>query len=132
MTSLSDREFHDAALRGGASRHAVTGNVPDRGFMVGGARDLADQPFPEIRRPVDQFSLDDVRHHARDIRDKFGAESSVHQGAWVEDDDVVLDASEQIPTYSSAVTEAKMRGERAVYDVRRGRDVHTKDVTVKN
>jgi hypothetical protein len=129
---VSDEEFYQQALAGGASRHAVTGTVPDRGYMVGGARDLANQPFPEIKHPVDQFTLDHVRHHARELRDRFGADSMVHQGAWREDDSVVLDASEQIPTYSSAVTAAKMRGERAVYDVRRGRDLHTKDVQVKN
>ena len=100
--------------------------------MVGGARDLADQPFPEYKHPVESFEVDHVRHHAREIRDRFGPNSSVHQGAWAEDGQVVLDASENIPTYSSAVTAAKMRGERAVYDVRRGRDINTKDVRVVN
>lgn len=98
--------------------------------MVGGARTLADAPFPEYKHPVDQFTVDHVRHHARSIRDSFGDETLVHQGAWVEGSDVVLDASENIPTYSSAITEAKMRGERAVYDVRRGRDRYTKDAKV--
>lgn len=129
---LSDEEFHQQALAGGASRHAVSGNVPDRGFMVGGARDLSDQPFPEYKHPVDQFTVDHVRHHAREIRDRFGIESTVHQGAWVEDGDVVLDASENVPTYSSAITAAKMRGERAIYDVRRGRDRNTQDARVIN
>jgi hypothetical protein len=133
MTStLSDEEFHQQALAGGASRHVVDHSIPDRGFMVGGARDLSDQPYPEVKRPIDQFSLDDVRHHARDIRDKFGDNTRIHQGAWREDDHVVLDASEQIPTYSTAITKAKMQGERAVYDVRRGKDRHVKDATVKN
>lgn len=129
---LTDEEFHRQALEGGASRHATTGNVPDRGYMVGGARDLSDNPYPEIKRPVDQFSLDDVRHHARQIRDRFGAESSVHQGAWREGDNIVLDASEQVGTYSSAITAAKMRGERAVYDVRRNRDRYVNGTNVKN
>ena len=129
---ITDEEFHQQALAGGASRHVPSNKVPDRGYMVGGARDLSDNPYPEIKRPVDQFSLDDVRHHARDIRDKFGAESLVHQGAWREGDSVVLDASERIDNFSTAVTQAKMRGERAVYDVRRGKDVHVKDVKVKN
>jgi hypothetical protein len=132
MTTLDDEEFHDLAQQGGASRHAVTGNVPDRGYMVGGARDLANQPFPELKRPVEQFQLDDVRHHARDIQSRFGPDSTVHQGAWREGGDVVLDASENIPTFSSAITAAKMRGERAVYDVRRGRDINTHSVKVKN
>lgn len=127
---MNDEEFHQAALSGGASRNVHTNQVPDRGFMVGGAG--GDRPFPEIKRPVDQFSLDDVRHHANAIRNHFGHEALVHQGAWVEDSDVVLDASEQIPTYSSAITEAKMRGERAIYDVRRGKDRNTKDAKVVN
>lgn len=93
---------------------------------------MENQPFPEIKRPVDQFALNDVRHHARDLRDRFGPDSQVSQGAWREGDHVVLDASENIPTYSSAVTQAKMRGERAVYDVRRGREINTADVKVKN
>lgn len=93
--------------------------------MVGGARGHEDMPFPEIKHPVDQFTVDHVRHHARAIRDHFGPEASVHQGAWVEEGNVVLDASENVPTYSSAITAAKMRGERAIYDVRRGRDWQT-------
>ena len=130
--TLNDEEFHQQALAGGASRHVETNEVPDRGYMVGGARDLSDQPFPEIKRPVDQFSLDDVRHHARSIRDHFGPGTNAHQGAWVEDGNVVLDASEAVPTFSSAITAAKLRGERAVYDVRRNKDRHTKDVKVQN
>ena len=95
--------------------------------MVGGARDLSDQPFPEISHPVDSFTVDHVRHHARAIRDSFGSGSSVHQGAWVEDGNVVLDASERHDMYHTAATAAKMRGERAIYDVRRGKDRLTKD-----
>lgn len=131
---LSDAEFHQQALAGGASRHYESGNVPDRGFMVGGARNLADNPYPEVSHPVDSFTLNHVRQHARQIRDHFGPGAAVHQGAWVEGDKVVLDASERIDTYSSAMTAAKMRGERAVYDVRRGRDHHVADLEgrVKN
>lgn len=130
-SSLSDEEFHAAALAGGASRHAVTGNVPDRGYMVGGARDLENQPYPELKHPVDSLTVDHVRHHAREIRDRFGPDATVHQGAWVEGSDVVMDASEQVSTYSSAMTAAKMRGERAVYNVRRGRDHHVSDLEGK-
>lgn len=129
--SMSDEDFLAAAIGGGASRHYETGNVPDRGFMVGGARNLADMPFPEVTRPVDQTDLDTVRHHARQIRDHFGAGGEVHQGAWREGDNVVLDASERDEIFHTAVTKAKMRGERAVYDVRRGRDIHVKDVEGK-
>lgn len=128
MSMLNDHEFHSESLAGGASRHIGTGQVPDRGFMVGGARDLSDNPFPEIQRPVDKFSLDDVRHHARDLRDRFGADSQVHQGAWREGDNVVLDASERIENFSSAITQAKARGERAIYDVRRGREHFVSDM----
>lgn len=131
-TPLSDEEFLQQALEGGASRHYVSGNVPDRGFMVGGATNGGNIPYPEINRPVDRVTLDDIRSHARQIRDHFGEKSQIYQGAWREGDNVVLDASEMIPTYSSAMTAAKMRGERAVYDVVRGRDHHTKDVQVKN
>jgi hypothetical protein len=127
MPRLNDHEFHQQALEGGASRHYVTGDVPDRGFMVGGAHDLNDQPYPELKRPVDQFTLDDVRHHARDLQARFGPDANIHQGAWKEDDQVVLDASENIGSYPRAITAAKMRGEKAVYDVRRGRDRHVAD-----
>ena len=134
MGTLSDREFHDEALRGGASRHYESGNVPDRGFMVGGARNAEDLPYPELKRPVDSFDLAEVRNHARAIQDHFGSGQAVHQGAWREGDDVVLDASEKVETYSSAMTMAKMRGERAVYNVRRGKDHHVADLEgrVKN
>lgn len=125
MTTLSDEEFHQAALSGGASRHPVTGTVPDRGYMVGGARDMADQPFPEITHPVDQFSVDDVRHHAREIRDRFGKDTTTHQGAWREGENVVLDASDRLTRRNEAIRTAKARGERAIYDVKGQRDIHT-------
>jgi hypothetical protein len=135
-SALNDQEFHQQTLQnGGASRDVVTGNVPDRGFMVGGARNLADQPYPEYSHPVDSFEVNDVRAHARAVRDHFGDQvSGVHQGSWVEGDKVVLDASERDETYHSAMTKAKMRGERAVYDVRRGREHHVADLEgrVKN
>lgn len=130
--SLSDAEFHQQALAGGASRSVVDNTVPDRGFMVGGARDLADMPFAEQKHPVDSFEVHHVRQHARAIRDSFGPNASVHQGAWVEDDNVVLDASENMPTYTDAITAAKMRGERAVYDVRRNQERYTKDARAVN
>lgn len=125
---LNDAEFHRDALEGGASRHFVSGNVPDRGFMVGGARDLSDNPYPEISHPVDAFTVNHVRQHARDLRDKFGISGDVHQGAWKEGDSVVLDASERIDNFSSAITQAKARGERAIYDVRRGREHFVADM----
>lgn len=134
MSMLNDSEFHQQAAAGGASRHVDTGNVPDRGYMVGGMRNLADQPYPEISHPVDQFSLAHVRQHAREIRDHFGPGTEAHQGAWVENDKVVLDASERIENFSSAITQAKARGERAIYDVRRGREHFVSDMKgrVKN
>ena len=125
---LTDEEFRQQTISaGGASRHVMTNIVPDRGYMVGGARDLSDQPFPEIKRPVDSFTVDDIRHHAREIRDRFkGSPTQVHQGAWVEGDHVVLDASEQIRTKKAALTTAKQRGERAIYDIKGQRDIPTK------
>lgn len=129
---LTDEEFHEQALAGGASRSASTGHVPDRGYMVGGARDLGDQPYPEVKHPVDQFSLEHVRHHAREIRDKFGDNPRVYQGAWREDEHVVMDASENESLYHTAITKAKMRGERAIYDVRRNRDRYVKGAEPKN
>ncbi len=92
--------------------------------MVGGARDLSDQPFSEFKHPVDSFSVDHVRHHAREIRDRFQG-GDIHQGAWVEGDHVVLDASEQIRTKREAVRTAKQRGERAIYDIKGQRDIPT-------
>lgn len=125
---LTDEEFHRQALAGGASRSLSASTVPDRGFMVGGARDLSNQAYPEISHPVDSFSLDDVRHHARDIRDRFGdSDPSVHQGAWVENNRVVLDASNRINDYHQAVAIAAQRGERAIYGNRRGEEIATKD-----
>jgi hypothetical protein len=132
MTSpLNDAEFHQQALAGGASRHYESGNVPDRGFMVGGATNAEGLPYPEIKHPVEGFTVDHVRQHARAIRDHFGTNQAVHQGAWVEDDNVVLDASERVHDFSGAMTAAKKRGERAVYDLGHDRDHWVKDVESK-
>jgi hypothetical protein len=132
VSVLNDHEFHQQALAGGASRHFVSGHEPETGYMVGGARDLSDNPYPEIKHPVDSFDLNHVRQHARDLRDKFDPKTQmISQGAWREGDHVVLDASERINTFSSAITAAKMRGERAIYDVRRGREHHVEDMQRK-
>ena len=127
MGVLNDFEFYEQAQTGGASRHYQSGAVPDRGYMVGGTKNPQGIPFPEVKRPIDQFTLDDVRHHSRAIRDHFGDNLNVHQGAWVEGNDVVLDASEQFDSRLHAMTAAKDRGERAVYDLNRGQDLSTED-----
>jgi hypothetical protein len=73
-----------------------------------------------------------VRQHARAIRDHFGDRATgVYQGAWREDKDVVLDASDNVPHFSEAATNAAKRGERAIYDVKGERDIHTVDVKKK-
>lgn len=125
MGILNDREFHEQALAGGASRHYQTGAVPDRGYMIGGARNARGEAFPEVKRPVDQFTLDDVRHHSRSVMEHFGPDAGIHQGAWVEDGTVVLDASERMDSRLHAMSAAKDRGERAVYDLNRGQDIST-------
>lgn len=131
-TPLNDAEFHQQALAGGASRSSSTYEVPSRGYMVGGARNLSDQPFPEQQYAVDQFAVHHVRTHARAIRDHFGEDNSVHQGAWVEGDNVVLDASQNMGTYHEAISAAKDRQERAIYDVAREKDRYTKDARAVN
>lgn len=129
---LSDEEFHQQALAGGASRHVSTREAPpSRGYMVGGARNVEDLPYPEVKRPVEQADLDLIRNHARALRDHYGDDANVYQGAWREGDQVVLDASEHIDNRVNATTAAKTRGERAVYDLGRERDIHTADVKRK-
>ncbi len=125
--SLTDEAFHQQTLAGGASRSAVSGNVPDRGFMVGGAANAEGARFPEVTIPVDKFSVDDVRHHARAVRDHFKGQDDVHQGGWREEDKVYLDASQMVPHLTDAVTHMKLRGEKAIYDVRRGKDIRRED-----
>jgi hypothetical protein len=99
--------------------------------MVGGARNVEDLPYPEVKRPVEQADLDLIRNHARALRDHYGEGANVYQGAWREGDQVVLDASEHIDNRVTATTAAKTRGERAVYDLSRERDIHTEDVKRK-
>ena len=128
MAVISDEEFHQQALAGGASRHVVTGeNPPARGYMVGGAANPDSIPYPEIKRPVDSADLELVRHHARALRDHFGDQANVYQGAWVENGHMVLDASEHHADRVEATTTAKQRGERAVYDIARDRDIDIKE-----
>jgi hypothetical protein len=118
--TLSDEEFHAKTLsEGGASRDVKTGTVPKRGYMVGGLQD-----FPEAVHPVDKFSVDDVRHHARALHEKLGEVPNVHQGSWVHEGNVILDASEKVHTRSEAVKKGMDRGEKAVYDLSHNRDIY--------
>lgn len=123
---LNDEEFYRQTVeQGGASRHPVTNQVPNRGYMVGSARDRMGEPFAEQNYSVDGFTVDHIRHHAREIRDRFGDNTQVHQGSWVHEGKVYLDASERMTNQRQAVKTAKSRGEKAIYDLKRGQDIAT-------
>ena len=123
---LSDEEFYRQTLeQGGASRHPVSGTVPNRGYMVGSARDRMGEPFAEKNYSVDAFSVDHIRHHAREIRERFGDNTQVHQGSWIHEGNVYLDAAERLTNKRAAVRTAKLRGQKAIYDLRGGQDIPT-------
>lgn len=127
---LSNDQFHANTLAdGGATRKAVNGReVPagSRAYGVGGAKNDEGKEFPEhpALAPED-FTPDVVGEHLSAIRKHFGDHNtSVHQGAWVEDGKVVLDATDVYKTKKKATDEGSSRNQRAIYDFKNAKDIN--------
>jgi hypothetical protein len=120
---LTDGEFtYNTLCYGGASRNTEDGSVPVRGYMVSAPTDDGGTPIPEIRIPVGDFCVDDVKAHLATLHDFITDRDDIYQGSWVEEGDVVLDASECIIDLVEAMSVATMRGQRAIYDLAAGED----------
>jgi len=125
---LSDEQFAAAAVADGASRHARTLRAKivgeDDGYMVGGATSpKTGTKFPARSIPAEQFTPADAATHLADIQSNFPEDSTIHQGAWKENEHVVLDAAEDVPDRGHAQLLGETRGEKAIFDVNRGKDI---------
>ena len=116
---LSDSQFATLAKESGATRHIRTlKSVSGSGYAVGGAG------IKEVKIPVDKFSHRDVGEHLAVLHKRFGDDPSIHQGAWRENADVVLDASSVYKSRSHAINVGIRRRERAIYDVAKNKDIN--------
>lgn len=128
MTVLSDSQFVEHTLSdGGATRSIHDGSVPTSGYAVASMRDSAGKRFRTRSYPASALS---PAVAARGLARTQARTSSpqAHQGSWRPDADptrVFLDTSEVDPHRLSAMTKAVTRGETAVYDVARGKDIYT-------
>jgi hypothetical protein len=123
---LSDAQFHEQAMSGGATRHFRTlRSVVDEGYAVGGAG------VREKKIRADKFTQKDVGEHLSYLHKTFGNDPTIHQGAWRENDDVVLDASNVFKNKAKARMTGIMRGERAIYDIKGGKDINLPRRAVK-
>lgn len=123
---LSDAQFTEQAKSGGATRHFRTlRSVVDEGYAVGGAG------VKEKKIRADRFTQKDVGDHLSFLHKTFGDDPSIHQGAWREDDHVVLDASNVLKSRPQARLKGLLRGERAIYDIKAGRDINLPRRAVK-
>lgn len=127
----SDDSFvHDTLTNGGASRHAGTGApAPSSGYMVGGATNAEGAKYHEQALKVNDFHAYAVAQHAAGIQQHFGSavdSGSIYQGSWRENrNKVVLDASNHLPDRLAALRLGRDRGERAIYDIGKGKDIPT-------
>jgi hypothetical protein len=134
--SLSDEQFRDQVLAGGASRHAYTMKEvrvgTDDGYMVGGKPTAKGTPFPARRIPADSFSPADVANHLAEIHTAFPNDPTVHQGGWREGDEAVLDAADRVSSRSQALSLGYARPndrsdhQDAIFDVKHGVDINLK------
>lgn len=124
---LSDAQFREQTVQGGATRHASTLHEVTSGFGVGGMVTAAGSSFPEKPvHPVASLTEDQVREHLEMVREAFPDNQRAHQGSWVEDDTAYLDASDVFPLERQAHTETIRRGERAYYDFAKGESKYIK------
>lgn len=123
---LSDSQFHQQALSGGATRHFRTlRSVVDEGYAVGGAG------VKEKKIRADKFTQKDVGDHLAYLHTALGDDPTIHQGAWREGPDVVLDASNVLKSRPQARLKGLLRGERAIYDIKGGKDINLPRRAVK-
>lgn len=123
---LSDAQFTEMAKASGATRHFRTLKAPaGQGYAVGGAG------MPEKKIRADKFTQKDVGDHLATMHEHFGMDPEIHQGAWREGDHVVLDASNVIKGRPQARLKGLLRGERAIYDIKAGKDINLPRRAVK-
>lgn len=134
---MSDAQFHDTVRSaGGATRTVLTraayrGGV-DPGYAVGGKTNAEGHRFPERSVDMQAFTPAVVGQHLDALRGHFGDnDPTLHQGAWVEGDKVVLDASDVYRSKGRARVEGLARGERAIYDMKNAQDVNLPRRAVK-
>lgn len=115
---ISDAQFHQQALDAGSTRHFRTLRAPEStGYAVGGAG------MSERSIPAAEFTQAHVAEHLAAMHERFGMDPEMHQGAWREGPDVVLDASNVVQSKPQARLKGLLRKERAIYDLGAGKDI---------
>lgn len=116
----SDEEaFDDLHYKGGFSRHAVTGEVPEKGYMVSLHNDRGGE---ELVKPLAKISPQDIADH-RVRAQQDASDHRIHQGGWVHGDDAYLDRSINVEDRDEAMNLGRWHKQRAIYDVKNQTDI---------
>lgn len=113
---------------GGATMDVRTGALlrpGKRAFMVGGEPDQHGNRIPTTYVPTEHFGVEHVRSTLESIHSATGGRARTSIGSWMDEGNVELDASARTRRPGEAMRKARSRGEKAIWDNARMREVRT-------
>lgn len=124
---LSGVQFaHATNEDGGATQSLRTGRMlapGEHGYIVGGEPDDHGNRIPTHYHEGLMSPLDAINHRSRLRQQTHALGASL--GSWRDKGKVEIDASRVEPSRAVAVRAAKTRGEKAIWDNKRGKEVRT-------
>lgn len=131
--NLSAKQFVDRVKQtGGATMNARTGQLVNPGqkaYMIGGEPDKHGARIPTKYVPASEFNEGHVHDAVNALREVTGNRARVNLGAWQDDGNVELDASSTTRRPGEAIRKGRGRGEKAIWDNRKMREVNTRPDT---
>lgn len=115
ITSAAQILVSSTLENGGATMNPATGQLETSPVtLVGGASDITGSRVKETSVPVDDFTPEFAAEY---IRRHSVLSPSAYIGTWIENGNVILDASDAFESLQVALFFASERGERAVYTI---------------
>ena len=105
---LLEKIYAETMINGGYSVNILNNQVPESGFMVS-------LPKTELKVSVERFNPQILRNYVNftpELNDP-----KMYLGTWIENDEVYIDASENIADKETAIRKGIEQGQLAIYDV---------------
>jgi len=115
ITTAAQTLVSSTLENGGATMNPATGELETAPVtLVGGASDITGNRVRETSIPVDDFTPEFAENY---IRRQSVLAPSAYIGTWIENGQVILDATDAFESLDVALFFASERGERAVYTI---------------
>jgi hypothetical protein len=120
MAQIIDSIIVDTLENGGATYRLDGTPETEPVTLVGGAEDFSGTRIAEVIIPLEDLTPEAMQEAFERIQ---RLAPSARFGTWIEDGRVVIDASDAFEDLVTAVSVARVRGERAVYTIGVGETV---------